>query len=593
VNAPSEWVVAASCERGFEETPPELTAADERHVVLFDGVLYGREGLERKLDLPTRPARTDAELVLAAYGRWGEATPDRLNGTFTVIAWSAAGRTLQAVRDPLGIQPLFRSELGQTVLLSNSLGALTRDRRVPTTVSPIALAARVARRMPYQEETFYSGLKRIPQGHILRWASGTSDLRRYWDPRPPGGDVVEGDHIEPEEFDALLERAVARRLSGDLMGIYLSGGVDSVAVAAYATDLEQRSDRTPLALSLVIPGEEVVDGETQRAVASALDLPQILLPLEDRRREDGILGAALALAADLPAPLLNPWLPGFLRLNDEAAARGCRTILTGNGGDEWLTTPILAADLIRTLRFRQLAAFAAAYRRSYGLSDWRVAKSILWRFGLRALLIDETQPFLERKARPLLRRRLGHLLPAWLVPDRALRRELFDRPTSSLPSTSSRSVYVRAASKIFDHPLQDSDMEELFEAARRSGIRLVHPFFDQDLIALRYRALPEDLDRGGRPKGIVREALDRRFPVCGSTTQKKVAVANVFADLMCREGPLALKQLGRITALAEFGVVDPVRFEIDFDQIVENRDPRHVARVWDVLILESWLRSHG
>jgi Asparagine synthase/Glutamine amidotransferase domain len=593
VSAPSGWVVAASCERGLEDTPPELTAADERHSVFFDGVLYERERLERELDISARPARTDAERVLAAYGRWGDATPERLNGTFTIVVWSATGQTLQAVRDPLGIQPLFRYETGETVLFSNSLEALTRDRRVRATVSPIALAARVARRMPYQAETFYSDVKRVPQGHVWRRASGVSDLRRYWDPRPPGEHVVQGDPIEPEEFDALLERAVTRRLSGDLMGIYLSGGVDSVAVAAYAADLERRRDRTPLALSLVIPGEEVVDGETQRAVANSLGLQQILLPLEDRRREDGILGAALALAADFPAPLLNPWLPGFLRLNDEAAARGCRTILTGNGGDEWLTTPILAADLIRQLRFGQLAAFAADYRRSYGQSDWRVAKTIFWQFGLRPLLIEGTQPFLERRARPLLRRRLGRLLPTWLVPDRALRRELFDRPTSPPPSAASRSLYLRAASKIYDHPLQDSDMEEIFEAARRSGIRLVHPFCDLDLIALRYQARPEDLNRGGRPKAIVREALDHRSPVCASATQKKVAAANFFSDLLRREGPRVLKRLGRMTALAELGVVDPILFETDFDQMARNRDPRHFARIWDVLTLESWLRSHA
>jgi hypothetical protein len=136
-------------------------------------------------------------------------------------------------------------------------------------------------------------------------------------------------------------------------------------------------------------------------------------------------------------------------------------------------------------------------------------------------------------------------------------------------------------------------MEEIFEAARRSGVRLAHPFCDLDLIALRYRARPEDLNRGGRPKGIVREALDRRFPNCVLAPQRQVAAADFFADLVCREGPLVLKRLGRMTALAELGVVDPVQFETDFDQIAGNRDPRHVARVWDVLILESWLRSHA
>ena len=135
MNTPSEWVVAASCEGGLEDAPRGLIAADERHTVLFDGVVYERERLERELDLPARPARTDVELVLVAYSRWGEATPQRLNGTFTLVAWNAAERTLQAVRDPLGIQPLFRYERGDTVLLSNSLGALARDQRVPATVS--------------------------------------------------------------------------------------------------------------------------------------------------------------------------------------------------------------------------------------------------------------------------------------------------------------------------------------------------------------------------------------------------------------------------------------------------------------------------
>ena len=176
MNTPSEWVVAASCENGLEDAPRRLIAADERHTVLFDGVVYERERLERELDLPARPARTDVELVLVAYSRWGEATPQRLNGTFTLVAWNAAERTLRAVRDPLGIQPLFRYERGDTVLLSNSLGALARDQRVPARVSPIALAARIARRMPYQEETFYSCVQRIPQGHI--WRRGPSTSRR-------------------------------------------------------------------------------------------------------------------------------------------------------------------------------------------------------------------------------------------------------------------------------------------------------------------------------------------------------------------------------------------------------------------------------
>ena len=261
--------------------------------------MYERGRLEHELGHPSG-VRSDPELVLAAYRRWGNRTPERLNGTFTIVAWSAEEHALHAIRDPLGIQPLFRSEHGETIVFSNSLDALVRDGHAPATVSPIALAARIARRMPFQEETFYAAVVRIPQGHAWRRARGRSELRRYWDPRreEPDSDV---DPVEPDELDRILEQAVARRLPGEPAAIYLSGGIDSVAVAAYAADLDRRGGRTgPLALSLVIPGEEVVDGSRQRAVATSLGLEQVLLPLEPPGDNDGILGAALALAGEWP-----------------------------------------------------------------------------------------------------------------------------------------------------------------------------------------------------------------------------------------------------------------------------------------------------
>jgi asparagine synthetase B (glutamine-hydrolysing) len=587
VSTPGEWVVAGSYEQGLEGAPQGLSAASEDYTVFFDGVLYECEGLRRELDVP---ARSQSELVLAAYERWGEEAPEHLNGTFTIVAWNTAERALHAVRDPLGIQPLFRSDCGNTAIFSNSLEALVADERVPATVSPIALAARIARRMPFQEETFYAAVKRVPQGHGWRRDSNGTQLRRYWDPRGEEPDS-DADPVVPEELDAVLEQAVTRRLSGGPMGIYLSGGADSVAVAAYGAELERRHGRTPLALSLVIPGEETVDGEKQRAVAESLGLEQVLLPLEPQIGGEPILDAALELAGEWPAPPLNPWLPGFLRLNREAVERGHSTILTGNGGDEWLTSPYVAADLIRALRLRRFASYAGAFRHSYGLSSRAVARALLWRFGLRPLLVDVAKLPLERHASPLLRLRLARLLPRWLAPDRALRGELFDRPTTN--ATPSGTFASRATSKLYDHPLQDADMEEIYEAARRSGVRLVHPFCDLDLLALRYRARSEDLNLDGRPKGIVREAVERRYPGKDLTVEARTIGGNVFVDGVGREGPRLLRTLGGIIALADLGVVEPSVFEQETAAPARRADPHDAARIWDALVLEAWLRTRG
>jgi asparagine synthase (glutamine-hydrolysing) len=593
VSAPAVWVVTASREHGLEDAPIELTAANEEYTVLADGELYERDSLARELGLQPCPSRSDAELVLAAYARWGAATPERLKGVFSIAAWNRREQLLQAVRDPLGVRPLFRYEDGATILLSNSIAALTRDARVQADVNRVALAGLLSNRLPDHEETFFTRVRRVPQGHVWDWGSGGSGLRRYWDPLPPAEPLRWAGTDELEEFDALLERAVTRTLSEGPVGVYLSGGIDSVAVAAYARDVERRTGgRTPWAFSLVFPEADIDEGDIQRAVASSLELPQLVLPLDEAAGPEGLFGAALALAADWPSPLLNPWLPAYHRLSREAVARGCRTILTGGGGDEWLIAgPYWAADLLRAFRLRKLAAFAAAYRRSYPHSRWRVAHNVVWRFGLRPLLVDAVRPSLERRAQPLLTARLRRNLPDWFAPDSGLRQELYERRPTARSTAPHGSIYVREGRRALEHPLVDFEMEETFESGIRTGARIRQPFWDADLLALLYRIHPDELNRGGRSKGLVREALDRRFPDCGFKSQRKVVSTHFFQNLVARGAASARRQVGPATALAELGIVDPARLEADFDRILRTRDRWQTHRIWDILLMETWLRS--
>jgi hypothetical protein len=136
-------------------------------------------------------------------------------------------------------------------------------------------------------------------------------------------------------------------------------------------------------------------------------------------------------------------------------------------------------------------------------------------------------------------------------------------------------------------------MEELYEAGRRYGIRLAQPFCDLDVLALRYRARPEDLDRGGRPKGIVREAVGRRFPLQGLIHERAATGRNLFTELVSRDvAPRLLHSVG-VAALGELGIVDPARFEAAVARGAGSRDQRSASRIWDTLILERWGRAHS
>ena len=129
--------------------------------------------------------------------------------------------------------------------------------------------------------------------------------------------------------------------------IFLSGGVDSITIAAAATDIRRAAALAPpLALSLVFPDAASNEEAVQTAVARELGLPQRLVPLGEASGSKGLLAAALELSAGWPQPMWNIWSPAYMHLARVAGGEGARVVLTGRGGDEWLTvTPYLMADL--------------------------------------------------------------------------------------------------------------------------------------------------------------------------------------------------------------------------------------------------------
>jgi hypothetical protein len=146
-----------------------------------------------------------------------------------------------------------------------------------------------------------------------------------------------------------------------------------------------------------------------------------------------------------------------------------------------------------------------------------------------------------------------------------------------------------------DHPLVAMELEEYFDAGRRLGVRFGHPFWDADLLSFLYRTPPELLNQGGRSKGLVRSTLARRFPELGFERQRKVSGTPVSRRIFVEQGGAAWRKLGGATALADLGVVDA---NAVFDQVNGLLSIRPVAnnvhsyRIWDLVSLEAWARSH-
>jgi asparagine synthase (glutamine-hydrolysing) len=577
---------------------------------VFAGLLQNPQELKAALGGAVAQTESDAELVAEGYLRAGEGFLEQLRGVFAVLLTDARRGVAICVRDQLGRHPLFWSEDGHRILMSASVKALIAQPGVSRAVNIAAVVDHLRRRWPIDEETYFEAVRRVPPGHLLRLTATGQELVRYWDPTPPGEPVDWLAPDEAEQFGDVLDTAVRRSLTSGPVGIFLSGGLDSVSVAALATaSAREHGLPDPWALSLAFPRADVSEVEVQRGVAGDLGLTQVMLPWEEAVGPKGLIASALELSAHGATPLANFWSPAYDRLAQEGKRRGCRAILTGSGGDEWLgVSPYYAADLVRTANVVGLYRLYGAQRRSYQLSNWLFTRNMLWRFGARPLLAGAVKRAARRRAPSLeLARRLRRAAartPDWLAPDPAYQARIVERERQAyadlvvaeewlskrLPWDYPRN-YLLETRTAMTHPLMSMEHEETFEQSRRLGLRMLQPFWDVDVVEFLTRTPPEVLNRGGRSKGIVRETVAKRFPDLGFERQRKVIALDFSRSLFVEEGGRAWRASGGVPALAEAGIVDPDRANRAVEASLRDPRGRDSDRIWDLLACETWLRA--
>jgi asparagine synthase (glutamine-hydrolysing) len=567
-------------------------ASDGACTALFDGLLYSRREWVRELSLPEA---SDASLVLHAYLRWGEGVLERIRGLYALIVWDAGKELLLCARDPHGMHPCFYGDDAGDLFVSASAQALARHPRIRGAVDTLAIADHLCHRWPRLEATYFEGVRRLPGGYVLRAHTGNRTVTRYWDPVPPGAPI---DYIRDDEvarFPELLDQAVDRCLPGGPAAIYLSGGLDSVSVAALAQEQYRlRNAKSLLALSLVFEHPDANEEGTQRAVAERLGLPQKIVTVSDAVGPQGLLADALEMSSSRSAPMMNLWNPAFAFLGRYATDHGCEAILTGNGGDEWLEAGVHKARLaLERLDLATVYRLWASMQRSYPHARGTIARYVLWTYGLRPILGDGARSIVGRTAPGVLarreRERFAQATPAWVAPDPELRIRMLE---------TYRAHKRTARRGALDNPMVAYELEEFYESGRDLRIPLRHPFWDADLTAFLARVPPRLLMRDGYSKGLVRNSLAQKFPQLGFDRSRKVTASGFYRSVMLREGVDAWKKMGGAQALSELGVVDGPGLDRHMKDLfrqgdagLSGTDPGMAWQIWYVLTTEAWLRA--
>ena len=218
------------------EADHPVSGEDRKVQTLLNGEIYNfrelRAGLESRHAFRTQG---DTESVVHGYEEHGDPIFAALDGMFAVALWDGRRRRLVLARDPFGKKPLYYWHDARRLVFASEIKGLLAV-GVPATLNEKRLGEYLALGYVPTPETLFEGIRKVPPASILvADKDGVHAPRRYWDLAfpPEGGALAVSLDEAAERVRELFTAAVRKRLMGDVpLGVLLSGGVDSSAVAA-------------------------------------------------------------------------------------------------------------------------------------------------------------------------------------------------------------------------------------------------------------------------------------------------------------------------------------------------------------------------
>jgi len=298
--------------------------------LIFNGEIYNFREIRTELEALgySFSSNCDTEVLLKAYGAWGEACLDRLRGMFAFAVWDAQKERLFLARDRFGVKPLYYYQSSDLFIFGSEVRALLATGLIPRRAEPRGLASYLEFGSVQDPWTAVEGVRSLPAGHFLLWVRGGATDHTYWDlaevaATPPATDSL------PEavtKIYEILSQAVSLRLVADVpLGVFLSGGADSTAIAILAQEANSRPIET---FSVVFSDRRYSEDEYSSFVAKMLNTRHHRVTLTEER--------LLALLDKSIESMDQPSYDGFntYAVSEATRREGATVALSGLGGDE-------------------------------------------------------------------------------------------------------------------------------------------------------------------------------------------------------------------------------------------------------------------
>lgn len=503
-----------------------------------------------------------AQAPFHAPGRPGFARESAPEGSFAALWFDSSSRILRLARGPLGERSLYYFERGGVVVVSDRLDLLLGWPGKRWRLSATQLAGYFAIDGPSAGATYFEGIAEVERGVVVEISSGRIARRRFWRPEAIEPLRLESDARYAEAFASHLERATASRMpaDGQGVGVMLSGGLDSSAIASSAARVAAKRGRRVAACSWGFTELAECDEQGwQDLVIAACDLDPIRMSGDELwpfRDLDGI--------SALPdAPEDNPYRLLKTALYRRAAESGCRHLLNGGPADVLHRGGSLyLRDLVR-----------AGWWRIAALDWWKQLRQSGPRAALGAV---------SRLVLPEGRSHRSRLGPPWLTSEgQAL---LGNRSEEHSPSRGLRRdalAYLGTQAR--------SQMLESEYARALGGVEVGSPYWTLEFVEFMLSLPAHQVFRPGTDKYVSRQAARGRLPEAVRLRRSSSGLEALF------DRGIFERERSTVRALLDDGrrvwdrFVDPERVT----NVTPDSSPVEKLLVWRCASFEHWRQRHG
>ncbi len=210
--------------------------------IVFNGEIYNHADLRKDLESKGHQYRTrsDTETIVHLYEQYGQDCVKHLRGMFAFVIWDRRKRVLFAARDRMGIKPFYYRWDGKSFLFGSEIKTILEYPGVDAEFNRGTLAEYLTFGYITGPQTMYAGIRKLMPGHTLELKEGGGEpqIKQYWDLTVKDDAVALSHQFYVKTYREKLESAVSSHLMSDVpLGVFLSGGLDSSAVAALTSKI--------------------------------------------------------------------------------------------------------------------------------------------------------------------------------------------------------------------------------------------------------------------------------------------------------------------------------------------------------------------